>query len=61
MTRIDTDQRKNEAKQSVPICAICGPKQTDLREETALAGFDAIGHSGIHIQSELVNPIYAAG
>jgi len=61
MTRIDTDQRKNEAKQSVPICEICGLKQTRLREEKALAGFDPDGHSGNHIQSELVNPIYAAG
>ncbi len=28
------------------ICAICGLKQTGLREEKALAGFDTIGHSG---------------
>jgi hypothetical protein len=35
--------------------------KTKLREEKALAGFDPTGHSGIHIQPELVNPIYAAG
>ncbi len=33
------------------ICAICGLKQTGLREEKALAGFDTIGHSGSYIQS----------
>jgi hypothetical protein len=30
-------------------------------EDKALAGFDPTGHSGIHIQPELDNPIYAAG
>jgi len=29
-------------------------------EGKAPAGFDPTGHSGIHIQPELVNPIYAA-
>ena len=61
MTPIGTDQRTKEGKKSVSICAICGLKQTGLREEKALAGFDPDGHSGNHIQSELVNPIYAAG
>ena len=35
--------------------------KTKLREEKTLAGFDLTGHSGTHIQPELVNPIYAAG
>lgn len=73
MTRIDTDQRKNEAKESVPpdqrcwfpiggirdICVICGPKQTELREEKVFAGFDPTGHSGIHIQSLVSIPFRA--
>jgi hypothetical protein len=33
----------------------------ELREEKTLAGFDPTGHSESHIQSELVNPIHAAG
>ena len=36
---------------------ISGSKITDLREEKALAGFDPIGHSGIHIQSMVVNAV----
>jgi len=60
MTRIDTDQRANEGKKSVPICVICGPKHTGLKEEKALAGFDSSGHSGIHIQSEVSTPFAPA-
>jgi hypothetical protein len=43
-------------KKSVSICAICGLKQTGLRKEKALAGFDTIGHSGSYIQSEVSTP-----
>jgi len=56
--RIATDQGANESKESVPIC---GSKQTEVRKEKALAGFEPTGHYGSHIQPELVNPIYAAG
>jgi hypothetical protein len=33
-----------------------GLKQTGLRKEKALAGFDLIGHSEIHIQSVVSTP-----
>jgi len=36
-------------------------KKTELKVGKALAEFDPTGHSGSHIQTELVNPIYAAG
>jgi hypothetical protein len=32
----------------------------ELREKKTLAGSGITGHSGSHIQTELVNPIYAA-
>ena len=51
-------------KEEIRICVfrvICGPKRIGLRKEKALAEIDPTGHSGIHIQSELDNPIYAAG
>jgi hypothetical protein len=51
MTPIGTDQRMKKRKKSVSICAIRGPKQTGSREEKALAGFGADGHSGSYIQS----------
>jgi hypothetical protein len=56
MTPIHTDQGRKEESKSACICAICGSKQRDLREENALAGFDPTGHSGIHIQSALSIP-----
>jgi hypothetical protein len=34
-------------------------KQTDPRKDKALAQSRLIGHSGIHIQTLLDNPIYA--
>jgi len=55
MAPIGTDQRTKEGKKSVCICAICGLKQTGLREEKALAGFRADGHSGSYIQSVVWN------
>ena len=56
MTRIHTDQGGKEGIESALICAICGSKQRDLREEKALAGFDPTGHSENHIQSALSIP-----
>jgi hypothetical protein len=50
-------KKKNE---SVPICEICGLKQTGLREEKALAGFDTIGHSASYIQAEVSTPFAPA-
>jgi hypothetical protein len=57
MTRFATDQREKEARESVPICAICGSKQTELKEEKALAGFGPTGHSGDHIKSLVTIPL----
>ena len=57
MTPIGTDQRTKEGKKSVSICAICGLKQTSLREEKVLAGFEADGHSGSYIQSLVTIPL----
>jgi hypothetical protein len=57
MTPIGTDQRMKKRKKSVPICAICGLKQTVLRKEKVLAGFEADGHSGSYIQSLVTIPL----
>ena len=45
MTPIQTDQGRKEGIESASICAICGSKQRDLREEKALAGSDPTGHT----------------
>jgi hypothetical protein len=34
-------------------------KKSKLMKEKRLVGFDAAGHSGIHIQTAQVNPFYA--
>jgi len=60
MTRMDTDKRENEGKESVPICVICGPKQTKLRKEKKLAGFGPTGHLRIHIKSLVSTPFRCA-
>ena len=60
MTRIHTDQGRKEGIESASICAICGSKQRDLREEKALAGFDPTGHSENHIQAVVSTPFAAA-
>jgi hypothetical protein len=59
MTRIATDQGEKESRKSVPICAIGGSKQTEVKQEKALAGFGPTGHSGIHIQSLVTIPFRA--
>jgi len=58
---MNTDKENRRRENQCPSVCIRGSKQTKLREENALAGFGPTGHSESHIQSELVNPIYAAG
>jgi hypothetical protein len=54
---MNTDEEIRKMKNQCPSVCISGLKQTGSREEKGLAGFDPDGHSGYHIQSELVNPI----
>jgi hypothetical protein len=45
---------------SVTSVCIRGSEQTDLRREEAHVGFEPIGYSGIHIQSEVSTPFAPA-
>ena len=68
MTPIGTDQGRKEGRESALICAIGfalrlsvaalerGSKQFEPGKRKALAGFDATGHPGNHIQSALSIP-----
>jgi hypothetical protein len=56
---MNTDEKKRRRKNQCPSVCISGSKQTDLREEKALAGYDPIGHPGIHIQSVVSTPFAA--
>jgi len=56
MTQIITDKGRKEGGASVSICVICGLKQTVLKEEKALAGFDGVGHSRGYIQAVVSTP-----
>jgi hypothetical protein len=53
---MNTDEEIRKRKNQCPSVCISGLKQTGLREEKALAGFDAAGHSGSYIQSEVSTP-----
>jgi hypothetical protein len=53
----DKENRKRE-NQRLSVC-IRGLKQTDLREEKALAGFESAGYSGNYIQPVVSTPFAA--
>jgi hypothetical protein len=57
---MNTDKENRRMENQCSSVYIRGSKQTDLREEKALAGFDPAGHFGIHIQTVVSTPFAPA-